>query len=293
MVSAIPNHRLSPGYLGVPSSDPIQHSNQVQTFEGQRHTLPLWQDSHPVVGLGDTVLWSVPRPINEIPVLHFGEGDEAPPYLPKGCQVQLIQGRNLKKELGDDEFAALMNLMKAAFGQDLYEIPDYDKTLSAMPGRSKAIYITTERDNTPIAFGKLNEFRQLGVVPRWYITDLAVDPKYRRRKIGRYVVKQLIDQANQMNVRDIYLHYNPENKKAGKIYRDNGFIQVSEQVGPDGKLYWLMKRNNPHYMPWWNIIGRLIRWLKSKLQWLKVRFKVNQEPSKDKENAHRLVLLSA
>ena len=58
------------------------------------------------------------------------------------------------------------------------------------------------------------------------ITNIAVKPRYRRRGIGKIIVKTLVLKAKEKDIYDIALEVNENNEAALKLYEKCGFIRV-------------------------------------------------------------------
>ena len=63
------------------------------------------------------------------------------------------------------------------------------------------------------------------------ITNIAVDEKYRGLKIGKRLVRTLLDKCAELNIKDVTLEVRVSNDTAINLYKSLGF--VSEGIRPD------------------------------------------------------------
>ena len=63
------------------------------------------------------------------------------------------------------------------------------------------------------------------------ITNVAVEPEFRRRGIGRLMLDKVLEEARQLGIRDITLEVRESNAGAIKLYEKAGF--VGEGVRPN------------------------------------------------------------
>lgn len=63
------------------------------------------------------------------------------------------------------------------------------------------------------------------------ITNIAVDTKYRGLKIGKRLVRTLLDKCDELNIKDVTLEVRVSNDTAINLYKSLGF--VSEGIRPD------------------------------------------------------------
>ncbi len=61
------------------------------------------------------------------------------------------------------------------------------------------------------------------------ITNIAVHPDHRRRGLGRAVTEALIQQAEQLAVRSIFLEVRPSNTAAIALYHSLGFEDIGSR----------------------------------------------------------------
>jgi ribosomal-protein-alanine N-acetyltransferase len=75
------------------------------------------------------------------------------------------------------------------------------------------------------------------------IFSLAVDPKYRNRKIGSLLLNEIIDVIGKIGAVEIILEVRASNIKAKRFYERHGFFQtwIAEKYYNDGESAILMK----------------------------------------------------
>lgn len=82
------------------------------------------------------------------------------------------------------------------------------------------------------------------IYERMEIIDVFVNESFRNRKIGTNMLKYVIEKAKSLNLCNITLEVNVNNKYAIKLYENNGFKKValrkSYYNGEDGLLMELM-----------------------------------------------------
>ena len=64
-----------------------------------------------------------------------------------------------------------------------------------------------------------------------HVTNVAVDPAYRRRGIGRALVGGVLDDARERRLRLIVLEVRPSNLEARRLYESFGFRVVGRRRG--------------------------------------------------------------
>ncbi len=105
-------------------------------------------------------------------------------------------------------------------------------------------------DNTYRKFFVYKEQQIIGYIvvdiiyERMEIIDVFVNESFRNRKIGTNMLKYVIEKAKSLNLCNITLEVNVNNKYAIKLYENNGFKKValrkSYYNGEDGLLMELM-----------------------------------------------------
>lgn len=77
----------------------------------------------------------------------------------------------------------------------------------------------------------------LGYLVLWFVTDegeladLAVDPEYRGRGIGGFLVGRAVERARTRGVRSLFLEVRASNERALSLYRSRGFNVISVRKG--------------------------------------------------------------
>jgi ribosomal-protein-alanine N-acetyltransferase len=64
-----------------------------------------------------------------------------------------------------------------------------------------------------------------------HITNLAVDPSWRRLGLGRQLIRAAIDEAVRRRATQIFLDVRPSNHVARKLYLDLGFVELYRRRG--------------------------------------------------------------
>jgi len=59
-----------------------------------------------------------------------------------------------------------------------------------------------------------------------HLLNLAIDPKFQRRGLGRRVLRFLMDVAHKQGAESIFLEVRDSNKSAIALYLDQGFNQI-------------------------------------------------------------------
>ncbi len=69
------------------------------------------------------------------------------------------------------------------------------------------------------------------VLDEGHITNLAVDKKHRGRGIATGLLNKVLDLAEELNVRSIFLEVRGSNEAARKLYSKFGFEQIAKRKG--------------------------------------------------------------
>lgn len=110
-----------------------------------------------------------------------------------------------------------------------------------------------EELNNPIAFYIVAVIEQeiVGYAGMWliideaHITNIAVDPKYRRRNIATEMIRLLIEKAREMNIKAMTLEVRSCNFQAIELYKRFGFKTEGfrkgyyREDGDDALIMWL------------------------------------------------------
>lgn len=62
-----------------------------------------------------------------------------------------------------------------------------------------------------------------------YILNIAVHPEFRSLGIGKLLMKQVLEIANKLKLKNIYLEVRESNIIAKKLYHNLGFIEVGKR----------------------------------------------------------------
>ncbi|RMF93168.1 MAG: ribosomal-protein-alanine N-acetyltransferase [Candidatus Schekmanbacteria bacterium] len=77
------------------------------------------------------------------------------------------------------------------------------------------------------------------------ITNIAVDPLYRRKGIGRKLLKHAIKRISQKNINEIFLEVRVSNAPALCLYESEGFVKIGRRkryYSDTGEDAFLMKK---------------------------------------------------
>jgi len=111
-----------------------------------------------------------------------------------------------------------------------------------------------EELNNPIAYYivAVNEQKVVGYAGMWliideaHITNIAVDPDYRRRNIASTMIRLLIEKAREINLKSMTLEVRSGNLQAIELYKRFGFKTEGRRKGyyrvegEDALIMWLM-----------------------------------------------------
>ncbi len=81
-------------------------------------------------------------------------------------------------------------------------------------------YIVAMADGQVVGYGGM-----WLVLDEAHITNVAVRPSYRGKKIGRALMMEIIRRAALMGVKSMTLEVRPSNSSARKLYTDLGFVE--------------------------------------------------------------------
>ncbi|NCB42831.1 MAG: ribosomal-protein-alanine N-acetyltransferase [Clostridia bacterium] len=115
---------------------------------------------------------------------------------------------------------------KEAFAQDIEK-------------NALARYFLVEEDEIIIAYAGL-----WLIHPEGHITNIAVHPQYRRKGIGRALLKNMLEQSEEEGITCHTLEVRISNLKAIELYRSFGFFECGirknyyEDTGEDALILW-------------------------------------------------------
>jgi ribosomal-protein-alanine N-acetyltransferase len=93
---------------------------------------------------------------------------------------------------------------------------------------------------TPVAF-----VLAWHVADEFELLDLATDPAFRRRGLGRALIERLLVEARERAASAVYLEVRPSNAAALSLYRATGFVELARRPRyyPDGEDALLLRRD--------------------------------------------------
>lgn len=112
--------------------------------------------------------------------------------------------------------------------EDLSQVAEIEKQIFSVPWSEKAFKESVESENTIYIVAKENE-KVLGYAGMYVsfeegsITNIAVDIEVRRRGIGRKLIADILDKANERGVEKIFLEVRETNEPAIALYEKMGF----------------------------------------------------------------------
>jgi ribosomal-protein-alanine N-acetyltransferase len=134
------------------------------------------------------------------------------PLTPVGLADGLEFSRAEARDLG-----ALVALDRACFGARAWPLAQW-RELVGSPGWRIAVVRDGER---LVAVSVL-----LPGAPRAYLASLAVAPQWRRRRIGRLLLRDAVSTASAAGARWLVLEVDDDNRDAVRLYRRDGFVVV-------------------------------------------------------------------
>ena len=84
-----------------------------------------------------------------------------------------------------------------------------------------AYYTVAEDSGKVVGYGGI-----WNVFDESYITNIAVDPKYRQTGVGRAVLNKLLQEAKRKGAQLVTLEVRPSNVPAMSLYESEGFVQL-------------------------------------------------------------------
>ncbi len=128
-----------------------------------------------------------------------------------------------------------MNITPFDF-KHLNDIADLEKQCFSLPWTremfegelmsSIAEYFVAEYDGRAVGYAGMWKILDEG-----HITNIAVSPYYRRKKIGQALLDSLVSRANQKGIKKLLLEVRKSNEAAISLYSKNGFQSVGLRKG--------------------------------------------------------------
>lgn len=114
----------------------------------------------------------------------------------------------------------VMRIERQSFG-----MPWQESTFRALMRRPSASLLTAEADGTVVGFSVLWFAADEGE-----LGDIAVDPEYRGRGIGRTLLDRSVQEARSRGARSLYLEVRESNDAARALYETAGFDTVGQRA---------------------------------------------------------------
>lgn len=114
----------------------------------------------------------------------------------------------------------VMRIERQSFG-----MPWQESTFRALMRRPSASLLTAEADRKVVGFSVLWFAADEGE-----LGDIAVDPEYRGRGIGRTLLDRSIQEARSRGARSLYLEVRQSNDAARALYETAGFETVGQRA---------------------------------------------------------------
>ena len=111
--------------------------------------------------------------------------------------------------------------------------------LSEMSDERTRVYLVARIDREIVGYAGMNCWSEEA-----HITNIAVDPRWHRRKLGTRLLYELMRAAPQMGARTVSLEVRVSNWGAQRLYGEFGFRPVGvrknyyQEVGEDALMMW-------------------------------------------------------
>ncbi len=127
---------------------------------------------------------------------------------------------------------------------------------------SPEIYHVEMRNRAASYLAARNSCRVVGYGGMWviagecHITSIAVEPEYRRRKIGERLLQSLLEEAISKGAGHVTLEVRESNLAAQRLYRKYGFdsqglrIRYYTDNGENAVVMWAVGVTDPEYQSW-------------------------------------------
>lgn len=115
--------------------------------------------------------------------------------------------------------------------EDLSQVSEIESQIFSLPWSEKAFEESLKNSNTLYIVAKEKE-EVLGYIGMYIsfqegnITNVAVNPNYRRKKIGQNLIREILERAKQIGVTDVILEVRETNAAAICLYEKMGFEEA-------------------------------------------------------------------
>ncbi|WP_193726010.1 ribosomal protein S18-alanine N-acetyltransferase [Anaerosacchariphilus polymeriproducens] len=112
--------------------------------------------------------------------------------------------------------------------EDLEQVADIERKIFSLPWSKNAFYESMIRKDTIYLVAKegQNVVGYSGIYGSFEdgeITNVAVEPAYRRQKVGKQLIEKLQEEAKKLGVTRFFLEVRESNKGAIELYKALGF----------------------------------------------------------------------
>jgi ribosomal-protein-alanine acetyltransferase len=128
-------------------------------------------------------------------------------------------------------------LEKICYPKDAWSIAQFKSELAGVPKTHH--YLVAEVDNQIVGYAGI-----FGIDEVADVHTLSVDPKFRRRGIGRELLRRLIDWSRTRKMKAMMLEVRIANDEAIVLYKEQGFSVISQRenyYGPGQTAYVMRK----------------------------------------------------
>ncbi|MBI2160998.1 MAG: ribosomal protein S18-alanine N-acetyltransferase [Candidatus Rokubacteria bacterium] len=121
--------------------------------------------------------------------------------------------------------------------EDLDEILAIERASFSMPWSRGAFLYEMQQNRVARCWVMHEDGRVLGYLCLWeiadelHITNIAVQPTYRRQGIGRTLLRGVLEDARQRKLRLVVLEVRPSNTEARTLYETFGFRVIGRRRG--------------------------------------------------------------
>lgn len=121
--------------------------------------------------------------------------------------------------MGAADLPRVMEIERASFST-----PWTRATFLGLLGRRDSYLAVTEVESRIVAYAAFWQ-----VLDQAELGDIAVDPEWRRRGLGAFMLEHVLEQAAQQGVRELYLEVRESNRAAQRLYERYGFRIVGRR----------------------------------------------------------------
>lgn len=127
--------------------------------------------------------------------------------------------RFLVQRLTDEKLSAVAELESLIFSE-----PWSQNALALLLEEKNVGFVATAEDGKVVGYGGM-----VSVLDEGQITNIAVNPEFRRQKIGEDIVLALIEYGEKNGISSFSLEVRESNKAAISLYEKLGFVSVGKR----------------------------------------------------------------